>query len=139
MAEVFAGWLVGFALSIVAAPTGAIALVRSNRAPGLAQRWAPEGTNVVALSVVVHFAAVLVLTAVGIVLGLALGGIEDRRPDSGLGSPTLAYTMVVVALTAVLIIPTLILPAVRRWAIGAAVVFAAMFGWAMPWLAVAGS
>jgi hypothetical protein len=45
----------------------------------------------------------------------------------------------VLALTAVLVIPTLILPAVRRWAIGAAVVFAAMFGWAMPWLAVAGS
>ena len=86
---------------------------------------------------VVHIGALLVFTAIGIVLGLALGGIEDRRPDGGLGSPNIAYTMLVVALTLVLAIPGLAVPVVRRFALPAAVAFAGLFGWAVPWLAVA--
>ncbi|MBI5285903.1 MAG: hypothetical protein HY874_12515 [Chloroflexi bacterium] len=138
MAEVFAGFVVGYALAILAAPLGALALVRSNDRTGVAQRLAPPGTSVIALSVVIHFAAIIVLTALGLILGMALVGIEARRPEGGLGSPNLVYTLLVLALTAVAVIPSFAVPAVRRFSIAAALVFAASFGWAMPWLATFG-
>lgn len=135
MADVFAGFIVGYALALLAAPAGAIALVRSNDRTRFAQRVAPPGTSVVALSVIVHVAAVIALTALGLVLGMALNGIDARRPAGGLGSPNLLYTSMVLALAAALVIPALALPAVRRYAIVAGIVFAVAFGWAMPWLA----
>jgi hypothetical protein len=139
VAEVFAGFVVGYALSLLAAPISAIALVRSNRRTGLAQRVAPGGASVVALSVVLHLAALIVLTGVGLILGMALGGIDARKPDGGLGSPNLIYTLLVVALTAVIVVPALAVPAVRRYALIGGALFAAAFGWAMPWLATLGS
>lgn len=138
MAEVFAGFVVGYALALLLTPLAAIALVRSNRRSGFAQRVAPPGTSIIALSVVIHFAAIIMLTALGLVLGMALGGIESRRPDGGLGSPNLVYTLMVLALAAMLAIPTLAVPAVRRYVLIAAVAFAVAFGWAMPWLAQLG-
>jgi len=83
VADVFAGFVVGYALALLAAPIGAIALIRSNSRTGFAQRIAPEGTNVVALSVVLHFAAMVVLTAIGLILGMALNGIDARRSGKG--------------------------------------------------------
>lgn len=138
MAEVFAGFIIGFALSLAAAPLGAIALVRSNDRTGLAQRVAPPGTNVIALSVALHFAAFIVLTAIGMILGMLLAGINGRRADGGLGSPNAAYTLSVVALAAVLVVPTLAVPAVRRYSVAGALLFVVLFGWAMPWLAELG-
>ena len=135
MAGVFAGFVVGYAIALVVGPAGAIALVSANQRSGFAQRMAPPGTNVVALSVVIHFAAILTFTAIGIVLGMAFAGIDDRRPEAGLGSPNLVYTLLVVALAAVIFIPVAALPAVRRYALGAAALFVACFGWAVPWLA----
>src|SRR5688572_33120 len=135
MAEVFAGFVIGFAVSLIIAPAAAIMLIRSNDRTGFAQRMAPPGTNVVALSMVLHLVAVLVLTAIGMVLGMALAGIEDRQPDGGLGSPNIVYTFLVLTTTAVVVIPMLLLPALRRPVIAGALVFAALFGWVMPWLA----
>ena len=135
MAEVFAGFVIGFALSLAVAPLGAILLIRSNDRTGLAQRVAPPGTNIIALSVVLHFAAMIVLTMIGLLLGMLLAALNDRRPDNGLGSPNAAYTLIVVALTAVLVIPTMAVPSVRRYCVVAALLFALLFGWAAPWLA----
>lgn len=138
MAEVFAGFVIGFAISLLAAPAGAIMLVASNNRSGFAQRFAPPGTNVIALSLVLHLGALLLLTALGMILGMALAGIEDRRPAGGLGSPNVAYTLLVIALAAVIFIPALVIPALRRWALAAAALFVGLFGWAMPWLATLG-
>ena len=135
MAEVFAGFVVGYALALVAAPAAAIALVRSNDRSGFAQRVAPPGTNVVALSVVIHFAAIVVFTALGLVLGMALAGLNGRRPEDGLGSPNLIYTVMVLAITAILAMPAVAVPPVRRAVLLGALVFAATFGWALPWVA----
>jgi hypothetical protein len=133
--EVFAGFFVGYAISLVVSPLGAWLLISSNDRSGFAQRMAPAGTNFVALSVVLHLFAVLMLTAIGIFLGLILGGLEDRRPEGGLASPNVIYTMIVVALTAVVIIPLLLVPAIRRYVLIGGGVFVVLFGWAMPWLA----
>lgn len=138
MEEVFAGFVVGFAISIFVAPAAAIMLIRSNTETGFAQRIAPPGTNIIALSMFLHFLAFLLLTALGMIMGMALAGIEDRRPASGLGSPNLAYTLLVIALTAVALIPLLVFPW-RRYAIAMAVLFLIGFGWVTPWLAEAAS
>ena len=135
MAAVFSGFVIGYALALVLAPAGAIALVRSNNRSRFAQQIAPPGTNLVALSVVIHFAGIIVLTAIGMLLGMALAGLEDRRPSGGLGSPNLIYTLLVLALTAVIVIPTIAVPSVRRYTLAGALLFVALFGWAMPWLA----
>jgi hypothetical protein len=134
--EVFAGFVVGFALSIIIAPTAAILLVRSNQETGFAQRVAPPGTNIIALSMFLHFLAFLLLTALGMIMGLALGGIEDRRPAAGLGSPNLVYTLLVIAIVAVVVIPLLVMPW-RRYAAAAGFLLLVGFGWVTPWLAQA--
>ena len=138
VAQVFAGFVVGFGLSLLVAPVAAIGLVRSNGRTGLAQRVAPPGTNMIALSMMLHVAAVIVLTAIGMLFGMLLGGLENQRPEGGFGSPNLAFTLIVVALTAVAVIPLLVVPAARHLVVIAAVVFAVAFGWAMPWLATLG-
>jgi hypothetical protein len=139
MAEVFSGFVVGYALALAAGALGAIVIVRSNERTGLAQTIAPPGTNVVALAVVVHFAAMLLLTAIGMILGMALAGLEDRRPEGGIGSPNAIYTALVLALTAVVVIPTLAVQEMRRFALAGALIFVIAFGWVTPWLAEAGS
>ena len=138
MAEVLAGFVIGYAISLIVSPLAAWSLVSSNDRSGFAQRIAPPGTNVVALSAVLHFATVLLLTALGMVLGMALTGIEERRPDGGIGSPNLVYTLIVVALAAVMFIPAFAVPIFRRYAVIGGIVFVALFGWAMPWLATFG-
>ncbi len=139
MPEVFAGFVIGFALSLAVAPLGAIALIRSNDRTGFAQRVAPPGTNMIALSVVVHFAAMIMLTMIGLLLGLLLAALNNRRSGNGLASPNVAYTLIVVALTAVIVMPTLAVPSIRRHTIATALLFVLAFGWGAPWLARLGS
>jgi hypothetical protein len=135
LVEVFAGFVVGYALAVALTPVAAIALARASDGASFARRVAPPGTSIIALSVALHFAGMLALTAIGLVLGMALGGIDDRRPAGGIGSPNIVYTLLIVALTAVIFIPALVLPALRRYVLAAAALFAASFGWALPWLA----
>jgi hypothetical protein len=138
VASVFAGFVVGYVLALVTGPVAAVLIVRSNHRSGVAQRLAPSGTSVIALSVVLHFAAILLLTALGLIAGMVLHAIESRRPQGGLGSPNLLYTLLVVAFTAVLVIPALAFPAARKYAAASAVVLLAAFGWLMPWMAQLG-
>ena len=88
MAEVFAGFIVGFALSLAVAPLGAIMLIRSNDRTGFAQRIAPPGTNMIALSVVLHFAAMIVLTMIGLLLGMLLPPSTTAAPTTASAAPT---------------------------------------------------
>ncbi|MDP9238307.1 MAG: hypothetical protein M3P30_13100 [Chloroflexota bacterium] len=138
MASVFAGFVVGYALSLAIGPIAAVVIIRSNQRSGVAQRIAPPGTSVIALSVVLHFAAIMLLTAIGLLLGIVLNGLEQRRSAGGLGSPNIAYTLLVLASAAVVVIPALAVPSIRRYALCGAIVFAVSFGWAMPWLAKLG-
>lgn len=138
MPEVFAGWMVGFALSTLIAPVAAWQLISSNEGGGFAQRFAPPGTNVVALTVVLHMLGLLLLTALGMILGLVLRAIEERQPDGGLGSPNLIFTIIVLALAAAVVIPTTLFPSIRAYTVGGGVLAALGFGWAMPWLAALG-
>jgi hypothetical protein len=136
VSEVFAGFICGYVLALVSAPLAAILMVRARPRPPLLARAIPEQTPVVALTVVLFWFAFLLWTALGMILGLILMGFEDRMPEGGLGSPSLAFTLFVVFWSAVAFTPmAILLRSSRRYVIVTAVIFLGIFGWLMPYLA----
>ncbi len=139
MREVFAGLVVGYGLAVFLSPVAALLLLRASRTNAAVRRAVPERTNPLALTMVVHFFGLYLLTALGIVLGLALKGIEDRRPAGGLGSPNATYTALVLGLSLVGALPfALFGRRVRAVALLCAAVAAGLFGWLVPWVAELG-
>lgn len=139
MAEVFAGFLCGYALALIATPVAAITIVRARATSDFVRRAAPEGTNIVALSIILHGFAMISLTALGLLLGLLLYDLEDRQPDGGLGSPNLVFTAFVLASSAIAVVPLAVaLPKQRPALLAAGLLFAGGFGWGMPYLALLG-
>jgi FtsH-binding integral membrane protein len=136
VSEVLAGFVCGYVLALISAPLVAFLLLRLRpRMPALA-RAVPEQVPVVALTVVLFGFTFLFWTGLGLVLGLILMGFEDRAPEGGLGSPSFAFTLVIVFASAVAFTPAaVLLRSGRRYVIAAAVVFLAVFGWLMPYLA----
>jgi hypothetical protein len=139
MAEVFAGVVCGFGLALVATPLAAIALVRARVSSPTLRQVVPEGTSLVAVSVILHGFAFLALTAAGMVLGMILLGMEDRIPAGGLGSPNRAFTAFILALTVIAVGPLAIaMPRLRAPLLAGGLVLAVTFGWLMPYLSLLG-
>ena len=139
MAEVLAGFVCGYALAIIATPFAALALVRARVNSARLRQLVPEGTSLVAVSVVLHGFAFLTLTALGIVLGLLLHGIEASNPAGGLGSPNGVYTGFILATSAIAVGPlALIVSRLRLPLLAAGLLFAGLFGWFMPYLSLWG-
>ncbi len=139
MAEVLAGLVCGFGLALIATPIMAIALLRASATNETVRRTVPEGTSLLAISVLLHFFAFLVLTAIGMLLGLALAGLESRSPDGGLGSPNGAYTALILISTAIAVAPLSIAAAGwRKPLLAGGLIFAGVFGWLMPYLSLLG-
>lgn len=137
MPEAFAGFLCGYALSLIVTPLLALALVRGRVSSPFLRTAVPEGTNLMALSIVLHLFLLLVCTAIGMLLGLMLWGLEDSRPAGGLGSPNLVYTIVVVAMAAIAVLPLgVVLRRQRAGLLAAGLLFAITFGWLLPYLAL---
>ena len=134
MAEVLAGFICGYMVALVAAPAVAIALVRSGSAR--IRLVVPSQTSVAALSVVLHLFALLVFTAVGMLLGLLLMALEERAPEGGLGSPNLVFTGLVLACVAIAVVPiSMVVPGIRRPSAVVGLALAGLFGYLMPYLA----
>ncbi len=74
---------------------------------------------------------------VGAILGLFLFAANQLFPADGLGSPNLAFTILVLLLTINGLVLALLWEGRRDWweAYGLGAVFAGLFGWLMPWLA----
>jgi hypothetical protein len=139
MAEVFAGFVCGYAVALVFTPIVALTLVSArSRVPYLAKAISPN-ISVVALTIPISLVAFLIWTAVGMVMGLLYRGAEESIPQGGLGSPNLIYTALIVSFGVSAVI--LIAVGLRRlpwWALVIGVAFVGGFGWAMPYLAKAG-
>jgi hypothetical protein len=139
MAEVFAGFVCGYAVALVFTPLVALMIINArSRVPYLSKAIAPN-ISAVALTVPISLFAFLIWTAIGMVLGLLYRGAEQNIPQGGLGSPNLLFT----ALVASFGISALMLIALglRRlpWPVLViGVAFVGGFGWAMPYLARAG-
>lgn len=139
MAEVMAGFVCGYGLALALTPVAAIALVRARTSSALLQQVVPEGTSLIAVSVILHTFGFLTLTAIGIVLGLMLAAIEDRSPAGGLASPNRVYTSFILATSAIAVLPLAV--ALPRWRVPlliGGVVFAVTFGWLLPYLSLLG-
>jgi hypothetical protein len=70
MAEVFAGFVCGFALALLATPVAAVALVRARVSSPLLEQIVPSGTPLFAVSIILHGAAFLAFTGIGMLMGL---------------------------------------------------------------------
>ena len=139
MAEVFAGFVCGYAVALLFTPLVALMVIDArSRMPYLAKAIAPN-ISAVALTVPISLFAFLIWTAIGMVLGLLYRGAEQNVPDGGLGSPNLLYTALVLSFGASALM--LIALGLRRlpWPVLViGVAFVGGFGWAMPYLARAG-
>lgn len=139
MAEVMAGFVCGYALALIVTPLAAIALVRARvSSPTLAQVM-PEGTSLIAVSIILHVFAMLTLTAVGILLGLLLAGLEESSPEGGLGSPNQVFTVFILAATAIAVGPlALFFSRLRLLLLATGLLLVGLFGWFMPYLSLWG-
>jgi len=139
MAEVFAGFVCGYAIALLFTPLVALTIINArSRVPFLAKAIAPN-ISAVALTVPISLFAFLIWTAIGMVLGLLYRGAEQNIPQGGLGSPNLLYTALVLSFgVSALIIIALGLRRLPWQVLVIGVAFVGGFGWAMPYLARAG-
>ncbi|HLF79838.1 MAG TPA: hypothetical protein VJB57_20335 [Dehalococcoidia bacterium] len=134
MAEVFAGFVAGYALALISTPLIAFGLVRLRGSSPLLARVLPEGVTAVPLAVLIHMALFFFWTALGMLLGLLLLGMRDS--DGALGSLNAPYTLFVAGLTLALVAPiAAILRPLRSATLVGGVLVVLIFGWLMPYLA----
>lgn len=136
MNAVLAGWIAGYAMSLATTFALVFVLVRMPRG-GWIDRTLGREAPVGLLAVPISIGGMLVWTILGLVLALlwVAGGFEQKA--AGLGSPSWEFTADIAAL-AVLPLPVLVAFARRYWLVWLALsaLFAGLFGWAMPLLAV---
>lgn len=138
MAEVLAGFICGFVLSLISTPLFAIWIVRSRESVAFV-RQAARGVPVLLITIPAANIAFLFWTALGIVLGMTLILVERATSQGGLGSPNLLFTAIILILAAMIFLPPLVLlPSARRMALFLAACFIALFGWVTPYLAQIG-
>ncbi len=139
MKEVFAGFVVGYAYSLLFSAFVAVMTISArSRVPYLAKAIAPN-ISVVMLAVPVSILAFLGWTLVGMILGLLYRVAADNLGGGGLGSPNWPFTLAVLLAGCALLI--VVLYGWRRLPWQASILtvtFVALFGWAMPYLAKAG-
>jgi hypothetical protein len=139
VAEVFSGFVVGYAFSLLFTAVAAVMVIEArSRVPYLAKAIAPN-ISAVQLAVPISLLAFLVWTLVGLLLGLTYRAARLNLAGGGLGSPnwpfTLAVLMATVAFLAVVYYAWRGLP----WRVLlTAAAFAGMFGWGMPHMAELG-
>jgi hypothetical protein len=139
LAEIFSGIICGYVLALIVTPLAALAMIRMRVESEWLRRLVPPETPLLAWSLVLHSFWFLVLTGIGMVLGLLLYGLEDSHPASGLGSPNAVFTIVVVLTSAIAVLPiALVLPRWRMPLLAGGLVFALTFGWIMPYLSLIG-
>jgi hypothetical protein len=139
VAEVFSGFVVGYAFSLLFTAVAAVMVIEArSRVPYLAKAIAPN-ISAVQLAVPISLLAFLVWTLVGLLLGLMYRAARLNLTGGGLGSPNWPFTLAV--LLAVGVFLALVYYAWRRlpWRVLlTALVFMGMFGWGMPHLAELG-
>jgi hypothetical protein len=134
VAEVFAGFVAGYAMAMITTPMLSFLLIRLRLESALMSRLLPEGTSAVGLSVLLHGALAIFWTAMGLLLGLVLLAMEDSGP--ALGSRNGAYTLFVAGLFVAIGAPLFAVFAPIRRLVALAIVLAILvFGWLTPYLA----
>ncbi len=132
---VLAGFIAGYAFAVVFTAIAAVLLVRLRSQVSLLAVAISPALSPWAVAVPVSLFTFLVWTLIGMVWGLVFYGLEDIAPRGGLGSPNLAFTLVLVGSAAALGAPWVrLLRPLRRPLVSLLVVYAALFGWGLPHL-----
>lgn len=134
MAEVFAGFVCGFGLSLFYAPLFAVTLLRMRAESAIIARLLPPGVNPVALTLILQGGFFLFWTGIGIIFGLVLLALDDA--PSGIGSLNAPYTFIVFVTGLSLTAPfAVVIDDWRRQIIVTGIVAFLVFGYLMPYLA----
>lgn len=134
---VMAGFLLGYAASIVFTGVVAVWIVRLRAESEFLGRALAPTLTPWHIAVPVSFFAFLGWTMLGMVAGVLLAVLEEAAPRGGLGSPNLIYTVIILASALLPAMPFLVLMrSCRRPIVLAVVGYAALFGWALPHLAL---
>jgi hypothetical protein len=134
VAEVFAGFVAGFIVSLVVAPLGAMGLLTMRARSPLLAAMLPTGVPAVSVTMLVHFALFFFCTGIGLILGMVLLAMEGA--GRGLGSPNAAYTLFVFGVLLAVFAPfALLIAPARRYVVGSAVIALVVFGWLLPYMA----
>jgi len=136
MAEVFSGFVCGFALSIVATPPFAIWVLHARDRVPFIRNAVPPGMSITLLSVPISSFFSFLWTGLGLIYGMVLFAAENAHPNGGLGSPNLLYTLFILLTAVIIFLPFYVLiPSARRLALFLVLTYIGLFGWATPWLA----
>ncbi len=140
MAVVLAGMSSGVIMALVFVSVGAITLfsIAKDPPPGFRPvlERIPSGTIMIAGAI----AAYPMGGFVGVIMGLLYYISTEAAPGGGLGSPNMVFTIAVIAVSAMMVAPLLIL--LRRAFVGLLVLtfaFIGIFGWFMPYFVDAGT
>ena len=131
-----AGLVTGVACALLATTLGLWAMARS---PEWRARWAQLRVSPMIVGVVLVNGGMLAWTAIGLVPGAIYYRATTHAAGSGLFSPNLRFTLVV--LMSVGLALAMLLGwrrGVGRWALTVALIAALGFGWALPLLASSG-
>ena len=134
MAPVLAGWFAGYVMAMSSTVVLTYLAVRVR--PGFVARFFSRELPAPILAVPVSLGNALFWTLVGLVLGAVYDVADLGATESGLGSPSLGFTVAMVSLaSAPLVVLTVLWP--RQWALWllASGTFAGSFGWLLPHLA----
>ena len=139
MAELFSGFVVGYAFSLLFTAVAAVMVIKArSEVPYLSKAIAPN-INAVQLAVPISLLAFLGWTLVGLVLGAVYSAARLNLAGGGLGSPNWPFTLAVLLATAAfLAVVYYAWRRVRLPVLLTAMAFAGMFGWGMPHLAELG-
>lgn len=134
MAEVFGGFVAGYSMALITTPLLALLLLRLRAGGGILAYLLPTGANVVAVSVLLHGAMTILLTGLGLILGLILLAMSDA--GGALGSLNAPYTLFVAAIILAVTAPAVVLAGrLRRFIVAYALIALAVYGWLLPYLA----
>jgi len=134
VAEVFAGFISGYAMALVCTPLLSLLLLQLRRDSALVARVLPPGASAISVSVLLHGALAMFWTGMGALLGLVLLAMRDSGP--ALGSPNAPYTLFVAALFVAIGAPLVaLLVPLRRVVVPGIVTAILVFGWLTPYLA----
>jgi hypothetical protein len=139
VAEVFSGFVVGYAFSLLFTGVAAVMIIGAREdVPYLSRAIAPN-ISAVQLAVPISILAFVWWTLIGLLLGLAYRGARLNLEGGGLGSPNWPFTLGIVVASFVFL--AVVLYAWRRLrapVLLTTLAFAAMFGWGLPRLAELG-
>ena len=139
MAEVFAGFVVGYAFSLLFSAVAAVMVIEARSRELYLSRAIASNISALQLAVPISLLAFLAWTLVGMLLGALYRAARINLEGGGLGSPNWPFTLGVLVVTLAFL--ATVLYAWRRlgWRVVlTAAAFAAMFGWGMPHLAALG-